>query len=314
MRRFLMALWAKLVNRPLALCDSGDVDGITSAAIFLRRYPNGIVVLMPPSEVNKSRWVRWFYWTFVADLPCPGKVLVRADHHRTNKPCAKVEFYDPEAPCSALMAMKALNLDNDPITNNLVKVAIETDTASISSKEAEELDLAVRFASYSEKLFIAKNLAINGLGALESLRMRKLVERGSRAKRLMLEIADKIPIRDIINIYSPTDLGISYRQLTIELQHRGAKMVNILLRKGRRTFRYYCGAGRDGPYDCTQVATKLGGGGHKYASGAQYKAPLLNPQRGFYEFVNALKSYLNINRLELIELDLSSIKVKVSNY
>ncbi|WP_252901292.1 Fis family transcriptional regulator [Vulcanisaeta sp. JCM 14467] len=279
MRRFLTALWAKLINRPLALCDSGDVDGITSAALFLRKYPNGVVVLAAPSEVNKSWWIRWFFWTFVADLPCPGKVLMRADHHRTNKPCAKVEFYDPEAPCSALMAMKALNLENDSVANSLVKVAIETDTASISSEEAEKLDLAVRFASYPEKIFIARSLAVNGLQALSNQRIGKLIERGYRAKKLMLEIANRIPIKDIINIYSPIDLGISYRQLTIELQHRGAKMVNILLRLNRRTFRYYCGADKDSPYDCTRVATRLGGGGHKYASGAQYKSPFFNRVR-----------------------------------
>ncbi|WP_243675675.1 hypothetical protein [Vulcanisaeta distributa] len=140
------------------------------------------------------------------------------------------------------MAMKALDLENDPIANSLVKVAIETDTANITSEEAERLDLAVRFASYPEKIFIIKSLAINGLQALSNSRISRLIERGYRARRLMLEIADKIPIKDVINIYSPPiDLGISYRQLTIELQHRGAKMVNILLRLSRRAFRYYCG-------------------------------------------------------------------------
>ncbi|WP_243679052.1 Fis family transcriptional regulator [Vulcanisaeta distributa] len=244
----------------------------------------------------------------------PGKVLIRADHHRTNKPCAKVEFYDPEAPCSALMAMKALDLENDPIANSLVKVAIETDTANITSDEAEKLDLAVRFASYPEKIFIVKNLAINGLQSLSNSRIGRLIERGGyRAKRIMLKIADKIPIKDVINIYSPPiDLGgISYRQLTIELQHRGgAKMVNILLRLSRRTFRYYCGgADRDSPpYDCTQVATKLGGGGHKYASGAQYKSPFFNPGKGVETFINTLKAYLNVDRLEVLELARDSIR------
>lgn len=302
MRRFLAAVWAKLSNRPLALCDSGDVDGITSAALFLRKYPRGIIILASPSEVYRSFWIRNMFWNFVADLPCPGKVLIRADHHRTNKPCAKVEFYDPEAPCSALMAMKALNLEEDSLANELVKVAIQTDTANITTKEAEELDLAVRFASYSEKIYIIRNLALNGLNALNDFRIRRLIDRGLKAKKRMLEIADKLTIKDIINIYSPVDLGISYRQLTIELQHRGAKMVNILLRLGRRTFRYYCGADKDSPYDCTQVATKLGGGGHKFASGAQYKVSLFNPDMGLGLFTNVLKSYLNINKLDLVVL------------
>ncbi len=308
MRRFLSALWAKLSNRPLALCDSGDVDGIASAALFLRKYSNGAIVLAAPSEVNRSWWIKHVFWTFVADLPCPGKALIRADHHRTNKPCAKVEFYDPEAPCSALMAMKAFGLENDPVANSLVKVAVETDTASISSNEAERLDLAVRFASYNEKIYIARSLAVNGLSSLDSAKIRDLVDRGYRAKKLMLETASKIPIREVINIYSSVNLGISYRQLTIELQRRGAKMVNILLKLNRRTFRYYCGADRNSPYDCTQVATRLGGGGHKYASGAQYKSPFFNPGKGIEDFINALKTYLNTDRLEVLELTWDSVR------
>ncbi|WP_069807275.1 Fis family transcriptional regulator [Vulcanisaeta thermophila] len=303
MRRFLTLALAKLSNRPVALCDSGDVDGITSAALFLRKYPRGVVILAAPSEIYRSFWIRSVFWNFVADLPCPGKALIRADHHRTNKPCAKVEFYDPEAPCSALMALRALNLEGDPVANDLVKVAIETDTANITSREAEELDLAVRFASYGEKLYIVRNLAVNGLRALGDAKIRELVERGLRAKNRMLEIASKLPINDVVTIYSPLNLGISYRQLTIELQRRGARMVNILLRLGRRTYRYYCGADKDGPYDCTQVATKLGGGGHKYASGAQYKVSIFNPGMGLTLFINTLKSYLNTKELNVVILN-----------
>ncbi|WP_243675674.1 hypothetical protein [Vulcanisaeta distributa] len=92
MRRFLSALWAKLSNRPLALCDSGDVDGITSAALFLRKYPNGVVVLAAPSEVNRSWWIKSLSWTFVADLPCPGKVLIRLITTGPTSPAPRLSF------------------------------------------------------------------------------------------------------------------------------------------------------------------------------------------------------------------------------
>jgi len=277
----------------LGLCDVGDVDGIVSAALFLRRYPRGVVVLAAPRDINKW-WIRRIRWTFVADLPCPGRVFIRADHHKTNKPCAKLEFYDPEAPCSALLAMKALSLDDDPVARELVKVAEETDTARIISKHAEELDLAVRFANYDEKIYIVKGLSERGLAILNDHVVRGLIERGRAARDLMLKIAESIPIDDVLVIYSPVKLGISYRSLTIELERRGARMVNILVKMGRRTFRYYCGAHRDGPYDCTQIATRLGGGGHKYASGAQFKAPMTNPD-GLSILINALRQYLGTN-------------------
>jgi hypothetical protein len=75
--RLLDALHAKAAGRPLALCDANDVDGIASAALFLRRHPDGIVVLAYPTDVQRGRWVRWLPWSFVADLPCPGKADLR---------------------------------------------------------------------------------------------------------------------------------------------------------------------------------------------------------------------------------------------
>jgi nanoRNase/pAp phosphatase (c-di-AMP/oligoRNAs hydrolase) len=290
-----------LAGRPLGLCDVGDVDGIVSAALFLRKYPRGVVILAAPRDVGKW-WIRSITWTFVADLPCPGRALIRADHHETNKPCAKVEFYDPEAPCSAIMAMKALSLDDDPVARRLVEIATETDTAKIVSREAEELDLAVRFANYDEKMYIVRNLARGGLSVLSDERVRRLVERGRASREFMIKLAEEVPIDDVLVIYSPVKLGISYRQLTIELERRGSRMVNILVKMGRRTYRYYCGAHRNGPYDCTQVATRLGGGGHRYASGAQFKAPLLRPE-GLPILMDALRSYLGSKEVETLEIN-----------
>ncbi len=308
LRRVFAILYARLFGRPLALCDIGDVDGIVSAALFLRRYPNGVVVFAAPNEVLRSWLIRSTRWTFVADLPCPGRAYVRADHHKTNTPCAEVEFYDPEAPCAALMAMKALGLENDDVARALVKIAIETDTANIVSEEAEKLDLAVRFARYHEKLYIARKLAHEGLLALNDMKIREIIERGLKAKDLMLQIANMIPIREILVIYSPKRLDISYRQLTIELQKRGAKMINILVRLGFNKYRYYCGADRDSPYDCTAIATKLGGGGHKYAAGALVKSAIFKPKEGITRFLNAIKEYLRVDKLEVVELTCEGVR------
>lgn len=297
----LTIIKAKLMSRPIALCDIGDADGLTSAALFLMKYPNGSVVFAPPSKVQRGWLYRLIKWDFVADLPCPGKVLIRADHHKTNKPCAQFEYYDPEAPCSAYMAAKGLNL-NDPKAQDLVKVAIETDTAHITSREAEEIDMAARFSSYGEKVKLAKVLAQEGLMALNEPWVKSIVERGYRAKELMLKIADQIPIDNVVNVYFSERVGsLSYRQLTIELQRRGAGMVNILVKLGLRTYRYYCGADKS-KFDCTRIASALGGGGHPYAAGAQYKAPLFKSRQGFEMFVNVLKDKLNMDKLNLIEV------------
>jgi len=236
----------------------------------------------------------------VADLPCPGKVLTRADHHKTNKPCAKYEFYDPDAPCAALLAQKALDLEDDEVANRLVELAIETDTANIKTKEARELDLIVRYSSLRHRERIAKKLALKGTDALQDRKFRELLSIGEKALSVINELVSKLPKSELLTIYVPKRSNISYRQLGIELQKRGVKMVNILVKLGLRTYRLYCGADRESTYDCTGIASKLGGGGHKYAAGAQFKVNILKRNEGLERFINALKSVLNIDNVELV--------------
>jgi Exopolyphosphatase-related proteins len=285
----LEVLAAKLAGKPIALCDASDVDGIASAALFKRAHPNGHVELMGPSDVKKKWWVKLIEWDFVADLPCPGKAKIRADHHKTNKPCAQTEFYDPEAPASAVLAAKALGLEDDDVARQLVEAAVQTDTANVTDPKIRLLDLAVRYASDSERIVAVEKLALKGLAALDEEPLRSMAERGVERDRLVAQIANSIPTEERLFIYSPTKLGISYRVLAIELEKKGARFVNILVRRGWRTYRLYCGAHRDGPYDCTEVATRLGGGGHKYAAGALFKAPLLNPLKPLFDLAQQLK-------------------------
>jgi phosphoesterase RecJ-like protein len=278
---------AKLAKRPVALCDAGDVDGIASAALFKRRYPNGYVELMGPTDVRRW-WVKLVKWDFVADLPCPGKARIRADHHKTNAPCAEVEFYDPDAPASAVLAAEALGLLEDEVAKQLVDAAVQTDTANVTDPKVKLLDLAIRYADKREKLAAVEKLAQKGLAALEEEPLRSMAERGLEKDRLVAQIASSIPAEETLFIYSPTRLGISYRLLAIELEKRGAKFVNILVRRGWRTYRLYCGAHRDSPYDCAELARRMGGGGHKYAAGALIKAPLLSPGKPLHDLIALL--------------------------
>lgn len=286
--KFVSALAAKLRGRPLALCDVNDVDGIASAALFKRKYPHGVVILAGPSDV-KRWWVKLLTWDFVADLPCPGKARVRADHHKTNRPCAEREYYDPSAPASALLAAKALGLDGDEVARELVEAAIQTDTANIKDPQIRLLDLAIRYSPEREKLLAIDKLAQMGLKALETEPLSAMARRGLERDKLVHKIAEVLPAEKTLFIYSPVKLGISYRALVIELEKRGAVFVNILVRRGWRTYRLYCGAHRDGPYDCAELAARLGGGGHKYAAGALIKAPFYDVKRPLRILAEILK-------------------------
>jgi hypothetical protein len=133
-----------------------------SAALFKRRYPDAFVVLAHPSSVQRNPLYRLVTWDFVADLPCPGRVKVYADHHVTNKPCAEKSFHDPRAPAAALLALEALGLSEDLEARRLAELAVETDTANITSEEAELLEAAVKGAGYVEKLKLVEELARKG--------------------------------------------------------------------------------------------------------------------------------------------------------
>jgi len=307
---FFRIVYAKLTHRPVAICDVGDVDGVASAAIFLRRSSNGMVILRAPAQLQRGRWYRLFTWDFVADLPCPpgAKVRMRADHHKTNPPCAEQECYDPSAPCAALLAAKLLGLEGDPIVQELVQAAIETDTANIVTDKVKLLDLAVRYSSYKTKLRIARKLAEKGIeAALQDEKIRESIERGLEAEKIIDQIAQEVVSRargsDIVTLYFTGRLPISFRQLNIKIQKSNFKFVNILVKLGFRTYRLYCGADRDSKYDCTVIARALGGGGHKFAAGAQFKAPLLKPREGLTKFVNVLKTYLGLDRISLFIVD-----------
>ncbi|MCC6039328.1 MAG: DHHA1 domain-containing protein [Thermofilum sp.] len=275
--RVLYVVAAKLLRRKLGLADAGDPDGVVSAALFKRRYPSGLVVLAYPSSVQRNPLYRLVKWDFVADLPCPGRVRVYADHHVTNRPCAEKSFHDPSAPAAALLALEALGLSGDPEARRLAELAVETDTASITSREAELLEAAVKGASYLEKLRLVNSLARMGVRALEETAARLAAERYSERKRRTEEFLEKLPPERVIVVFFERDLGLSHRYLTILLERRGSEFAALIVPRNPFTYRVYLGAQRGSSFDASLLAKALGGGGHAFAAGAMVRG--LGPAR-----------------------------------
>lgn len=270
MRRFIRALIAKITRRPLALSHEEDADGIIAAALYVRRYPNAVVILARPQEIrrdNKLNWFNWFTWDYVADLPCPLKALLRVDHHKTNAPCAIKEFYDPEAPSAAILAIKALGLESDEEALKLVKLSVETDTANISSEEAWLINDAVKGADYNAKVRLVYLLARYGLKALNLKEVKEWARRNKERRERGLKLLENLPLFPFMVLKFKVDLDYSYRGLCIELERRGAEVTCLIVPKSGR-YRVYLGSRRNSRYDVSSIAVKLGGGGHKYAAGA----------------------------------------------
>lgn len=269
--RVLSICNALIARKPLALCDISDLDGIVCAALFKMRHRRGVVVLASPSDVRNSRVLRAVEWAFVADLPCPGKAALRADHHASNAPCAKEEFYDPRAPAAAVLALKALGLEGFRQAERLVELAVETDTARLESSEALALNDAVKGAGYRGKLKLAEMLSTMELErVLSSREVKKWIERYSKVRLATEKLASELPVVERFVAVFEKDMRISYRYLSILMERKGAKFTAIIVPKGFFLTRVYLGS-LDQAYDVSKLAEKLGGGGHPFAAGASIR-------------------------------------------
>ena len=267
-RRAIDALKAHLTQRPLALCDISDLDGIVCAALFKMVHREGVVVLAAPSDVRRSPLLRRVRWSFVADLPCPGRALVRADHHASNSPCAEREFYDPSAPAAAVLAMKALGLEESEEARRLVQLAVEADTARIESREALLLNDAVKGSGYGGKLRLIDLLASKPLDeALRDPLVLKAAKRYENVRRATEELAAKLPVDEVFVAVFKRRMKLSYRYLCILMERKGSKMTALLVPQGLFGLRVYLGSSSP-EYDVSEIAEKLSGGGHPYAAGA----------------------------------------------
>jgi len=263
-------LWAKLRSKRTCLSHSSDADGIVCAALFLKHVKgDGFVLLAEPYEIQGGSWVNLFKWDYVLDLPCPPKAQVFIDHHKTNKPSPRVKevYHDPTSPSAAALALRAFKLEGDPVAQKLVELANECDTANITSDEAWELNDAVKGAPRSKRTKLAKLLSKLGLEALKLPEVQGWIARNRERRERTKQLADKIPIEDGVFIELDGEEDVSPRNLMITLEKRGAKVTCVITPRDGK-YKVHLGSRDDSDVDCSKIAAKLGGGGHKHAAGA----------------------------------------------
>ena len=272
----LVKLWlvAKIKRKPLILSHSGDADGILSAAIALRKFGDAEVELAEPYEIQKGGLFNLFdiiQWDIVADLPCPKGAKLWIDHHKTNKPCGKRYVYDPSAPCAAVLVLKALGLEDDEVARRLAEIAVQTDTASIRDEVAWKVYDAVKGSNRDGRLFLVKLFARQGLKALEQPTVQKFMVNGRNRRENSEKAALRIPEGIIPFIYIDKHGLVFARMMLWYLQLRGFKLMFTVRRVSPREWSISIGRGDDS-IDCSEIAAKLGGGGHSAAAGATVKA------------------------------------------
>lgn len=270
MSRLLQALGARLSGAELGLTHGSDADGVVCAALFLRRYPGGRVVLAEPWEIRPTWrcWFNWVAWDFVADLPCPLRARLHVDHHRTGRPCARRELFNPEAPSAASLAAEALGLKEDAVALELVELANECDTARIRSARAWDLNDAVKGSGPEDRVLLARLLAAEGAGALDYPAVRQWIGVNRARRQRAFELASKVRIRDYVFVkLNVDDERFPVRAFMLNLEERGAKLTCIITTK-RGRFKIHLGSRHDCEINCAELAMRLGGGGHSHAAGA----------------------------------------------
>ncbi|MEM1624865.1 MAG: DHHA1 domain-containing protein [Candidatus Nezhaarchaeales archaeon] len=266
----LSLIWAKLTGKKACLSHSSDADGIVCASLFLRYVKgNGLVILAEPSDIQRGSWINMFTWDYVLDLPCPPKARVFIDHHKTNKPSPNVEevFHDPSSPSAAALALKAFKLEGDPVASKLVELANECDTANIVSNDAWDLNDAVKGSPRRKRVKLAKLLSGLGLEALKLPEVQGWILHNKERRERTRLLAEKIPIEDNVFVELDSEEDISPRNLMITLEKRGVKVTCVITSRNGK-YKIHLGSREDSGVDCSKIASKLGGGGHKYAAGA----------------------------------------------
>ncbi len=292
-------LFAPALRRPRILSHGEDGDGIASAAIALRKYPNAVIALATPHEVQKAGrfgLINAIKWDVVLDLPCPKRTVLWIDHHESNISRAKRSFHDPSAPCAAVLAVRALGLERDSLAVKLAELATETDTANIERDEAWLLNDAVKGSPARMRIKLTKLLAERGLEAFSASEVASWIEANRKVRESTEKLSERIePLKvTVLIVERRRSKRISYRGLMLGLERKGAKLVVLCYRLSSRRWKVMLGCREE--FNCSEIAQALGGGGHRAASGATVEAGSLG------ELVRSLSRVLPLEDAKFIKI------------
>jgi len=256
-----------------------DIDGIASAALILHAHPNANIKFLSVYEAQNTME----YFDYVIDLPKPINAKTNIDHHRTNyerllseKRLSPNDLIDPSAPSATCLVAKYFNL-NSNIAREIVDMANKADTGHLDDK-LMVLDKLIKYYVTDQKILrkLAEILSKKGKKFIEDDFIKALWSKVSRdlekGERLIMENVNNLVKRKIeyaIVIIAPSIPYMLAKDAAYHFLKKGGKAVAVIYKdpntgKDRVSFRI--GDGCD--IDASVLAERLGGGGHKKASGA----------------------------------------------
>jgi len=256
-----------------------DIDGIVSAALFLIKYPDAEIRFL---SVQQARETEEFF-DFVVDLPKTKNCSVNIDHHETNYKLLRREgllserdIIDPSAPSTASLVIKVLGLEDDNTAKQLVNMANLADTGRLDER-LRLLDCVIKLNIGNEKVLrkIAEILAKRGSKFDEDPWLKRELKKVSK---LVQEVSERL----MTQIDQLVKSGVKYAVLDCRnvpffivkeaarwFLNRGGKAVAVIYidpnsGKDRVSIRL----GSETSLSASELAEKIGGGGHLKAAGA----------------------------------------------
>lgn len=273
-------------TRVRVLTDMNDVDGLVSASLVLRRFPNASI-----KTFTKRKEMRGEY-DIVVDLPLLKslKTHVWIDHHRgtIQEGRCREKVYGSSARSAANLLAEYLNLKED----ELVGIANRADSANYLTDApldlkkgydpAWDVNDAVKAISSSEQFEeLAKTLAFGGF---EGVRKKFKAEIShTRALRRRAEGIIQM-ISKKVEKQRPDSMILLMPKAERRGSMIGGYIVFSLHRKGVKAFAVFYEEGGCWIHvrsdfkkiDCSKVARRYGGTGHRFVGGAPIGLEKLN--------------------------------------
>jgi nanoRNase/pAp phosphatase (c-di-AMP/oligoRNAs hydrolase) len=262
-----------------ALTDIEDVDGLVSAALILKRFPNATI----ETGSAKGGGMKGKY-DIIVDLPLERSLETRAwiDHHFAQVQDGKAEekLYDPGSKSAASLLARYLGLKED----ELVSIADRADSVSYLTEApftlqggydpAWDVNDAVKAISSKEQFVeLARTLAFEGVGGLrrkfeaEISHTRELRRKAEEIVQMISkEVEDQRP-DSLILLMPPFERRGSTvsAHIVFSLYRRGEIKASAVFYEGGcwiNVRRDFVGL------DASGIARRYGGGGHRVSAGA----------------------------------------------
>ncbi|MCR8454298.1 MAG: DHHA1 domain-containing protein [Crenarchaeota archaeon] len=282
---------------PIIACHKEDIDGIVSAALILRIFPDAVIIFAKPNDITRMK----AKFDIVCDLPKPKFCDVCIDHHMSNyqqllesNKLSEKDLVDPNASSAARLVAKYFNL-NDEISRELVEMADKADSGYFD-EDLTTLDLLIKHNSNDPaKLhWIAKKLAQNGRKIfddpefrMEAFKLRHLILKKDEIIKLVNSILEK-GIKACIFDCRSLDPALGRIAPTVFCRIGGKAAVSI----------YFDDVGNikvsirvdDTEFDAGKFASLYGGGGHAKAAGVVF-ADENSLAKFLSDFISTFKEY-----------------------